>query len=64
VYSLKPQRWRLPLVQKKYQQEKACDKKSISNNIINNNNNNNKFVVWASNGSNMEGIWNNLKYIV
>jgi len=59
---LKPQRWRLPLVQKKYQEEKACDKKSISNN--NNKNNNNKFVVWASNGSNMEEIWNNLKNMV
>ena len=36
--------WRSPLVQKKYQEEKTCDKKSISNNN-NNNNNNNKYIL-------------------
>ena len=34
---LKPERCGLPLVQEKYREEKACDKKH------NNNNNNNKF---------------------
>ena len=44
VRSMKPLRWGSPLDQEKYQEEKACDKKSISNNNNNNNNkNNNKY---------------------
>jgi hypothetical protein len=38
---LKPERWGLPLVQEKYQEEKACDKRHPYRN--NNNNNNNNF---------------------
>jgi len=37
---LKPERWGSPLVQEKYQEEKACDKRNNNNN--NNNNNNGK----------------------
>jgi hypothetical protein len=37
VRNLKPERWGSPLVQEKYQREKACDK--INNNNNNNNNN-------------------------
>jgi hypothetical protein len=40
---LKPERWGSPLVQEKYQEEKACDKRHPYNN--NNNNNNNKYNV-------------------
>ena len=29
VWSLKPERWGSPLVQKKYQEEKACDKRHL-----------------------------------
>jgi len=36
---LKPEQWGSPLVQEKYQEEKACDKRHPYNN---NNNNNNK----------------------
>ena len=39
VWSLKPERWRSQLIQEKYQEEKACDKRYNNNN---NNNNNNK----------------------
>jgi hypothetical protein len=39
---LKLERWGSILVQEKYQQEKACDKKHPYNNNNNNNNNNNK----------------------
>jgi sorbitol-specific phosphotransferase system component IIBC len=38
---LKPERWGSPLVQEKYQEEKACDKRHPYNNNNNNNNNNN-----------------------
>jgi len=40
---LKPERWGSPLVQEKYWEEKACDKRHNNNN--NNNNNNNSFLV-------------------
>jgi len=36
---LKPEWWRSPLVQEKYQAEKACDKRHPYNNNNNNNNN-------------------------
>ena len=42
VWSLKPERWGSPLVQEKYQEEKACDKTHPYNN---NNNNNNNFII-------------------
>jgi len=35
---LKPERWGSPLVQEKYQEEKACDKRHPYNNNNNNNN--------------------------
>jgi hypothetical protein len=38
---LKPERWGSPLVQEKYQEEKACDKRHPYNYNNNNNNNNN-----------------------
>jgi len=38
---LKPGRWRSPLVQEKYQKEKACDKRHPNNN--NNKYSNNKY---------------------
>ena len=42
VWSLKPGRWSSPLVQEKYQEENACDKRNDDDNNNNNNNNNNK----------------------
>jgi len=42
---LKPERWELPLVQEKYQAEKACDKRHPYLNNNNNNNNNNSLLV-------------------
>jgi len=43
---LKPERWGSPLVQEKYQEEKACDKRHPHNNN-NNNNNNNKSIYFC-----------------
>ena len=40
VWSLTPERWGSPLVQEKYQEEKACDKRWRQHNNNNNNNNN------------------------
>jgi len=36
---LKPEQWGSPLVQEKYLEEKACDKRHNNNNTNNNNNN-------------------------
>ena len=41
VRSLKPERWGSPMVQEKYREEKACDRRHPYNNNNNNNNNNN-----------------------
>jgi len=41
-----PERWGSPLVQEKYQEEKACDKRHP---YYNNNNNNNRPTIYQSN---------------
>jgi hypothetical protein len=42
VSNFKPERWRLPLVQEKYREEKVCYKRYNNNDNNNNNNNNNR----------------------
>ena len=45
VWSLKPERWGSPLVQEKYQEEKACDKRHEDDDDDDDNNNNCKWAV-------------------
>ena len=44
MWSLKPEEWGSPLVQEKYQEEKACDKKYDDDDDDDDNNNNNKLL--------------------